>query len=131
MKKLLFLFFTFCMMQVNAQTLSSVSQSATSSSSSMIESLAADQVKNLTKKLNLNESQQEQVSGLVVSQLKTEKFQQLLKNIGADKLLGSGDSSKVNEQVQNALLTDQTFKKDMGSVLDDKQMKTMDGFTPK
>lgn len=131
MKKLLFLFFAFCMMQVSAQTLSSVSKSTTSSSSSMIEGLAADQVKNLTKKLNLNESQQEQVSGLVVSQLKTEKFQKILKNVGADKLLGSGDSSKVTNQVQNALLTDPNFKKDMDSILDDEQMRAMDGYTPK
>lgn len=131
MKKLLFLFFAFSMMQVSGQTLSSVSKTTTSSSSSMIESLASDQVKSLTKKLNLNEAQQEQVSGLVVSQLKTEKFQKLLKNVGADKLLGSGDSSKVNEQVQNALLTDQTFKKEMSSVLDDKQMNTMESYMPK
>lgn len=131
MKKLLFLFFAFCMMHVSAQTLSSVSKSATSSSSSMIQGIAADQVKNLTKKLNLNESQQEQVSGLVVSQLKTEKFQKLLKNVGADKLLSSGDSDKVTEQVQNALLTDSDFRKEMGTVLDDKQMKTMEGYMPK
>ena len=131
MKKLLFLFFACCMMQVNGQTLSSMSKSATSSSSSMIESLATDQVENLTKKLNLNETQQKQVSGLVVSQLRTEKFQKLLKNVGAEKLLASGDSSKANEYVQNALLTDPDFKKEMGAILDDKQMKAMEGYSPK
>ena len=131
MKKLLFLFFACCMMQVNGQTLSSMSKSATSSSSSMIESLATDQVENLTKKLNLNETQQKQVSGLVVSQLRTEKFQKLLKNVGTEKLLASDESSKANEYVQNALLTDPDFKKEMGTILDDKQMKTMEGYMPK
>ena len=131
MKKLLFLFFALCMIQVNAQTLSSMSKSASTSSNSMIESLATDQVENLTKKLNLNETQQKQVSGLVVSQLRTEKFQKLLKNVGAEKLLASGDSSKANEYVQNALLTDPDFKKEMGAILDDKQMKAMEGYSPK
>ncbi|WP_223032842.1 hypothetical protein [Hanstruepera marina] len=131
MKKLLFLFLAFGMMQVSGQTLSSLSKSATSSSSSMIESLAENQVESLTKKLNLSESQQKQVSGLVVSQLKSEKFQKMLSGIGADKLIGSGETSKVDEQVQNALLLDKDFQKGMSSVLDDKQMETMKGYMPK
>ncbi|WP_250433079.1 hypothetical protein [Hanstruepera flava] len=131
MKKLLFLFLAFSVMQVSGQTLSSMSKSTTASSSSMIEGLAANQVESLAKKLNLNETQQKQVSGLVVSQLKSEKFQKMLSGIGADKLIGSGETSKVDEQVQNALLLDKDFQKGMSSVLDDKQMKAMNGFTPK
>lgn len=131
MKKLLFLFLAFSMMQVSGQTLSSLSKSATSSSSSMIESLASDQVKSLTKKLNLNEKQQEQVSGLVVSQLKSEKFQKILGNINADKLMASGETKELNDQVQNTLLLDKDFQKGMSSVLDEEQMKTMTGMTPK
>ena len=131
MKKLLFLFLALGMMQVSGQNLTSLSKSATSSSNSMIESLATDQVKSLTKKLNLNESQQEQVSGLVVSQLKSEKFQKLLSGIGVDKLSGSGVSEKTNKQVQNTLLLDKDFQKGMGSILNEDQMKAMESYMPK
>ena len=131
MKKLLFLFFAFCMMQVTGQTLSSATKMATSSSSSMLEGLAADQVKSLTKKLNLNEAQQEQVSGLVVSQLKTEKFQKLIGSIGGSALSSSSKENDTTDKIQSALLNDQDFQKGMGSILDEKQMKTMDSYRPK
>lgn len=119
------------MMQVSGQTLSSASKSATSSNGTMIESLATDQVKSLTKKLNLDDKQQEQVAGLVVTQLKSEKFQKLLSGLSVDKLSGSGVSEKSQEQVQNALLLDKDFQKSMSSVLDDKQMETMKNYMPK
>ncbi len=131
MKKLVFLFFAFGMMQVSAQDLSSMAKGVVSSSNSMVESLAADQVKSLTKKLNLNEAQQEQASGLVVSQLKSEKFQKLLGNVGADKLTVSKGASGNTDEIQNALLLDKDFQNDMSSVLDDEQMKTMKSFMPK
>ncbi|GGG41003.1 hypothetical protein [Bizionia arctica] len=133
MKKLVFLFFAFAMMQVSAQNLSSIASSA--SSGSMIENLASDQVKNLTKKLNLSESQQQLVSGLVVSQLKSEKFQKLLGSLGADKLMGSSNTSdntaEQTDKIQSALLGDEGFQKEMGSVLDKKQMETMKSYIPR
>ena len=131
MKKLLFLLIAFSMMQVSAQTLSSASKNATTSNGTMIERLATDQVKSLTKKLDLNKTQQEQVSGLVVNQLKSEQFQKLLSDLSVDKVTGSGVSEKSHEQIQNALLLDKEFVKGMGSILDEDQMKTMEGYTPK
>ncbi|MCX7546847.1 hypothetical protein OS188_02650 [Xanthomarina sp. F1114] len=127
MKKLLFLFFAFGMMQVSAQDLNSLSKSG-ASSTSMIESLASDQVKSLTKKLNLNEKQQEQVSGLVVSQLRSDKFQKLIGSFGADKLMSS--NSDQTENLQAALLGEESFQKDMSSVLDKKQMEKMKSLIP-
>lgn len=131
MKKLLFLFFAFCMMQVTGQTLSSAAKSATSSGSSMIEGLASDQVKSLTKKLNLNDAQQEQVSALVVSQLKSENFQKLLGGAGGSALVSSNKGDNTTDKIQSALLNDQDFQKGMGSILDENQMKTMESYRPK
>src|SRR5690606_30330258 len=115
MKKLLFLFFACSMMHISAQDLSTMAKSDSSSGNSMIENLAADQVKSFTKKLNLNEKQQEQVSGLMVS-------------LGADKLMGSSDNT---DRIQSALLSDESFQKEMGSILDEKQMETMKTYIPK
>ncbi|TYA53166.1 hypothetical protein [Formosa maritima] len=131
MKKLLFLFFAFSMMQVSAQNLSSMSKSVSSSTSSLIENLASDQVENLTKKLNLNEKQQKQVSVLVVSQLKSEKFQKMIGSLGTDKLMGSGDKSDQTEKIQSALMSDDNFQKGMSTILDEKQMETMKKYIPK
>lgn len=128
MKKLLFLFFACSMMHISAQDLSTMAKSDSSSGNSMIENLAADQVKSFTKKLNLNEKQQEQVSGLVVSQLKSEKFKKMLGSLGADKLMGSSDNT---DRIQSALLSDESFQKEMGSILDEKQMEVMKTYIPK
>lgn len=59
----LFLFFACSMMQISAQDLSIMAKSDSYSGNSMIEYLAVEQVKSLTKKLNLNENQQKQVFG--------------------------------------------------------------------
>lgn len=128
MKKLLFLFFACSMMHISAQDLSTMAKSDSSSGNSMIENLAADQVKSFTKKLNLNEKQQEQVSGLVVSQLKSEKFKKMLGSLGADKLMSSSDNT---DRIQSALLSDESFQKEMGSILDEKQMEAMKTYIPK
>jgi hypothetical protein len=113
------------MLQVSAQDLTSLKNSALSSGNSMIESLAADQVKSLTKKLNLNESQQEQVSSLVVSQLKSEKFQKMLGSLSPNSLMGSKDSGAQTDKIQNALMEDQEFQKSLSSVLDDEQKENL------
>jgi len=131
MKKLLFLFFAFGMMQVSAQDLSTKAKSDSSSSNSMVEGLAADQVKSLTKKLNLNEAQQEQVSSLVVSLLKSKKFQKIISNSGTDKLSSSKDSSNQTDKIQSALLSDESFQNGMISILDEIQMINMKKIMPR
>ncbi|MFL0353948.1 hypothetical protein [Xanthomarina sp. GH4-25] len=130
MKKLIFLLFAFGMMQVSAQNLSTQSKSDASSSDSMIENLVADQVKSFTEKLNLNEKQQEQVSGLVVSQFKSEKFQKMIGSMGNSKALSSGSSSDMTKKIQSTLLSDQGFRKEMGSILDDNQKGAMKKYIP-
>lgn len=123
---LIALFFT---MQFSAQNLGSLTKKATeatsnsSLSSSLIDGFAADQVKNLTKKLNLSETQQEQVSGLVVSQLKSDKFQKLLGSFGTSSLTGATDEQK--DKVTEALYSDPDFKEGLNDILDDDQKKTL------
>jgi len=131
MKKILFLFLALSIMQVSGQNLKSLTGGETSSSTSMIEGLAADQVKSLTKKLNLSENQQDQVSGLVVSQLKSEKFQKMIGGLNADKLTESSDKGTQTEQIGKALMEGKDFQKGMSSILDDKQKETMRSFMPK
>ena len=112
------------MMQVSAQNLSSISKSNASSGDSMIANLAAEQVKSLTKHLNLNEKQQEQVSGFVVGQLKSEKFQKLIAGFGAEELKSEESSAKHADTIQANLLGDEGFQKQMSSILDAKQMES-------
>jgi len=126
MKKLIILFLAFVTMQVSSQNLESLSSKATeatsSSSSSLIDKLAGDQVKKLTKKLNLSESQQEQVSGLVVSQLKSEKFSKLISDFSTDKLLGSSSSKEEkSDKLTEALANDPEFKSKLIPILDEEQ----------
>ena len=123
MKKILLFLFALSIIQVYAQDLSSIKNTATTSSSSMIEKLAADQVKSLTKKLNLSETQQAQVSDLVIGQLKSDKFQKLIGSMGSDKLLSANSSN--TEKLQNALIADKDFQKDLKSVLDEEQTKKL------
>ena len=131
MKKLVFLFFAFSMMQMSGQDLKSLSKSAMSSGTSMIEGLAVDQIKSLTKKLNLNESQQKQASDLVVSQLKSEKFQKLIGGIGGNALTSSGKEDSSTDKIQSALMNDKDFQNGMGEILDEEQMKKMQTYIPK
>lgn len=131
MIKLLFLFFAFSLLQVSAQNKTSTLQSETSTTSSMLESLATDQVTNLNKILNLNKTQEEQVSGLVMSQLKSIKFQNLLGSIDRDAYMKSENNDELTEKVQNRLFLDKDFQKSMASVLDEEQLKIMTRYTPK
>jgi len=124
MKKLIMLFLAFVTMQVSSQNLESLSSKATeaTSSSSLIDKLAGDQVKKLTKKLNLSDSQQEQVSGLVVSQLKSEKFSKLISDFSTDKLLGSSSSKEEkSDKLTEALANDPDFKSKLTPILDEEQ----------
>lgn len=107
---------------VSAQDLKSLSSSAKSSvTSSLIDGLAGNQVKKFAKKLNLNESQQEQVSSLVVNQLKSEKFQKMLGSFGTTNI--SEVTPEQKQEVTKALLSDPEFKGGMSKILDDGQKK--------
>jgi hypothetical protein len=131
MKKLVFLFFVFAVCKVSGQDLKSLTKSVSASGSSMIEGLASDQVKSLTKKLNLNTSQQEMVSELVVSQLKTEKFQKIIGSLGGNSLMNPSDNDATTKKIESALLNDQNFQKGMSSIVDKNQLKTMETYIPK
>jgi hypothetical protein len=131
MKNLFILLFAFSMLQVTGQDKSAISENTRAISDSAIERLAEDQLKNLTEKLSLNPAQQQVASNMVLSQLKTEKFQKLLGSIGANNLVVADESNKINEKVQNALFLDKDFKKSMGFILDAKQRQSMEDQTPK
>jgi len=125
MKKLIILTMAFVTLQLSAQDLKSLSSKATSSSS-LIEGLAADQVKKLTKSLNLNDSQQSQVSDLVVSQLKSDKMSKLIGGFSTDKLLGSNSNEDNSAKVTEALNSDPEFQKELRSILDEDQKQKFD-----
>jgi len=138
MKKLIILLLAFVTMQVSSQSLESLSSKATdvtkevpTSSSSFIDKIAGDQVKKYTKKLNLSEAQQSQVSDLVVSQLKSEKFSKLIGGLSPDKLLSSGSKEENSAKLTDALANDPDFKNGMDSILDDEQKAKLIASTPK
>ncbi len=126
MKKLLLICLTFIGMQVSAQDLKTMTSEALSNdaSSSLIDNFAADQVKALTKKLNLSTSQQEQVTSLVVQTLKSDKFKSMLSGMDPSSLLGANDKKA---KVQKAIMEDEDFKKGMGDILTDEQKKNIKG----
>ena len=137
MKKLLFLFFAFGMMQLSAQNMSSsitansTKEASSSSNKTMIELLAKDQVSNLSTILKLDKSQTDLVSALVVRNLKNKKFQSFFSDLNAEKLLGSGISKDLSSQVQSMLLSESIFQKGMGSVLNEDQQKKFTSYIPK
>ncbi|OBX21503.1 MULTISPECIES: hypothetical protein [Bizionia] len=128
MKKLLVIVLALIGMQLSAQDLNSLSSTTSSESSSMIDKIAGDQVKKFAKKLNLNESQQKMASDLVVSQLKSPKFQKLIGD-SASKLLESGSSDNL-DGISRALLDEPKFQNDMKKVLDDDQKKEFSKMLP-
>ena len=126
MKHLVMLFIAFATFTAGAQDLKSLSKQAGTQSMSMdegsfIDKFAGDQVKKLTKKLNLSEKQQSQVSDLVVSQLKSDKFQKLIGSFSPTELMGRSAENKIS----GALKEDDTFKKGMDEILSADQMKMM------
>lgn len=129
MKKLVFLFFAFAVMQVSAQKLSS-SENNASSNRSTVENLAANQLKDLTQILDLNEKQQSQVSLFIVNQLKSNKFQNLVSGIGSDKATGQDDEIEQTGEIGAALLLDDSFQKEINSVLNEKQKLALIRYTP-
>ena len=127
MKKLLILFFVLGVMPVMGQNVTPLSQS---SSKSMLEVLAEDQVQILTSRLSLNEQQQQQVSVLVLGCLKSEKFQKLLGEKEEGSLLNSDEDGTHSEKIQNNLLLDNEFQKGMKPILNEDQIKTMSRYIP-
>ena len=89
--------------------------------SSFIDKFAGDQVKKLTKKLNLSEKQQTQASDLVVSQLKSDKFQKLIGSFSPEQLLSGG----AKKDVSKALGNDKDFQSGMNDILTDDQKVKM------
>jgi len=122
MKKLIILFVTLATFSVEAQslkTLTDKTETATKSvdQSSFIDKFAGDQVKKMTKRLNLSVAQQSQVSDLVVTQLKSPKFQKMIGSFSPEQLL-SGSS---NKDVSKALTNDTNFKSGMSEILTEDQ----------
>ena len=122
MKKLIILFVTLAAFGVEAQSLKTLTDKVETTAapvdqSSFIDKLAGDQVKKLTKKLNLSDAQQTQVSDLVISQLKSDKFQKMIGSFSPEQLL-SGVASK---DVSKALTNDAVFKSGMSDILTDDQ----------
>ena len=127
MKKLILLVAILVGGTLSAQTMNSLKDAASStaeskmSSDSMITQLAGDQVKSLTKKFNLSDAQAEQVSGLVTNYLKSPKFEKMLSKYSPDKLLGGSGTS----MIQQALLSDNNFMKDMKGIASEEQLTKM------
>jgi hypothetical protein len=124
MKKLIILIVALSALSVQAQSLKTLTDKAEKATesveqSSFIDKFAGDQVKKLAKKLNLSESQQTQVSSLVVSQLKSEKFQKLIGSFSPEQLLSGG----AKKEVSKALTNDSDFKSGMDDILTDEQKK--------
>ena len=122
MKKLIILFVTLAAFSVEAQSLKTMTDkvektAAPADQSSFIDKLAGDQVKKLTKKLNLSETQQTQVSELVVTQLKSDKFQKMIGSFSPEQLLSGG----ANKDVSKALASDANFKSGMSDILTEDQ----------
>jgi hypothetical protein len=126
MKKLIILFAVLAAFSVEAQSLKTMTDkvektSAVADQSSFIDKFAGDQVKKMTKKLNLSEKQQTQASDLVVSQLKSDKFQKLIGSFSPEQLLSGG----AKKDVSKALGNDKDFQSGMNDILTDDQKGKM------
>jgi hypothetical protein len=124
MKKIIILFVALATFSVEAQSLKTLTDQVEKTTesvdqSSFIDKFAGDQVKKWTKKLNLSEAQQSQVSSLVVSQLKSEKFKNLIGSFSPEQLV-SGDAT---DKVSDALKNDAEFKSGMDEILTEDQKK--------
>lgn len=107
---------------LNAQDLNSLSKSVSNVSSSIDEksfigNFAADQVEKLAEKFNLSDKQQTQVSNLVVSQLKSEKFQKLISSFSPAQLM----RKKTQSKIADSLMEDQEFKSGLDELLTEEQ----------
>ncbi|MEM6515622.1 MAG: hypothetical protein AAF688_05520 [Bacteroidota bacterium] len=122
MKKTIFLLTLLAAFNIQAQSLKSMTDQVSdkvesADQGSFIDKFSGDQVRKWTKKLNLSESQQSQITSLVVSQLKSDKFQKIISGFTPDKLL----SGAANKEVSKALNNDKEFKASMNEVLTDEQ----------
>jgi len=124
MKKFITILVILVAFSVEAQSLKTLTDKADSvtestSQSSFIDKFASDQVKSLTKKLNLSEKQQSQVSDLVVSQLKSDKMQKLIGSFSPEQLLDGSAKKKTSR----SLVNDADFKSGLDDILTDDQKK--------
>ncbi|WP_115462205.1 hypothetical protein [Winogradskyella aurantiaca] len=124
MKKVLVIMCLLVVAMSYGQDLKSMATSTATSkvlNNDYIDKLASDQVKKLTKKFNLSESQQTQATDLVMKQLRSDKFQSMLSKYTPEQLM----SSEGSDNITKALMGSDSFKKDMGGMLDDEQKKAM------
>jgi hypothetical protein len=126
MKKLLILSVFFISAASLGQTLNSLTKSAKASSSKVlnndyIDKIASDQVSKLTKKLSLSESQQTKANEMVMGQLRSPKFQDMLSKFTPEQLLSADASEKIGQ----AMLKDPKFTEQLGSVLNKEQQETL------
>ena len=124
MKKLILLFTLLAAFSIQAQSLKTMTDKVektakSADQSSFIDKFAGDQVKKWTKKLNLSEAQQEQASQLVVSQLKSDKFQKIIGSFSPDQLLSGGASKDLTKALNN----DKEFTSGMNDILTEEQQK--------
>ncbi len=86
-----------------------------------LDKMATDQLKKLTKKLNLSEDQQKQASSLVMNQLRSEKFQKVLSKYTPDQLM----SPDVSDNISKILLNDESFGKELNGLLNKEQQSKL------
>lgn len=123
MKKIVLLLVLLGVTSLAAQDMGSLKSAATeaTSSDSMIEQLADNQIKSLTQKFNLSEAQATQVSSLVKQVMKSPKFTKMLGKYSPDKLL-SGNGT---DMLQGALLGNNSFMKGMEDIVSTDQLDLM------
>jgi len=126
MKKLVILSLFLISAVSYGQTLNSLTKSAKASSAKVLnndylDKIASDQVNKLTKKLSLSESQQAKANKMVMGQLRSPKFQEMLSKFTPDQLMSSDASSKISE----AMLKDPKFTEQLGGFLNKDQQETL------
>ena len=126
MKKILLIAVLLVSAVTFGQDLKSMTQSNVSSSKLLnndyIDKIASDQVTKLTKKLNLSEGQQKQASDLVMKQLRSEKFQEMLSKYTPDQLM----STKGSDTITQAMLGDKNFSSGLSGILDEDQQDKLE-----
>lgn len=126
MKKLIIIFVLLVAFSVEAQSKKTMTdkvkvESVSTSQSTFLDQFANVQVKKFTKILKLSEQQQSQVSDLVMTQLKSPKFQKLIGSMSSEKL----SSGAANKDFSVALENDTDFKNSMNVILTEDQKVKM------
>jgi hypothetical protein len=125
MKKILMMALLLVTAYTYGQDVKSMMKSSNASSkllnNDFLDKMATDQLKKLTKKLNLSEDQQKQASSLVMNQLRSEKFQKVLSKYTPDQLM----SPDVSDNISKILLNDESFGKELNGLLNKEQQSKL------